>query len=57
MAVGKSKMICFHIRHKLYAAIGVHIRNTLLKEIVKIDSAFTSINLKGMKSKDMSRKK
>ncbi|MDB7981095.1 hypothetical protein PND82_11100 [Faecalicoccus pleomorphus] len=50
-------MICFHIRHKLYAAIGVHIRNTLLKEIVKIDSAFTSINLKGMKSKDMSRKK
>lgn len=36
--------------------MGVHIRNTLLKEIVKIDSAFTSINLKGMKSKNMSRK-
>lgn len=56
MAAGKSKMICFHIRYKLYAAIGVHIWNTLLKEIVKIDNAFTSINLKGMKSKNIPEK-
>ena len=41
------------MRHKLYAAIGAHIRNTLLKGIVKMDSTFTGINLKGMKAKNM----
>ena len=55
VAIGKSKTTCFHMRHKLYAAIGDHIRNTPLKGIVKIDSTFTSINLKGMKSKNMPR--
>lgn len=43
------------MRHKLYVAIGDHIRNTPLKGIVKIDSTFTNINLKGMKSKNMPR--
>ncbi len=43
------------MRHKLYAAIGDHIRNIPSKGIVKIDSTFTSINLKGMKAKNMPR--
>ena len=55
VATGKSKTTCFHMRHKLYAAIGAHIRNTPLKGIVKIDSTFTGINLKGMKAKNMPR--
>lgn len=55
VTIGMSKTTCFHMRHKLYAAIGEYIRSTLLSGTVKVDSTFTSINLKGMKTKNMPR--
>ena len=56
VAIGKSKTTCFYMRHKLYATIGEYIRKPSLKGIVKLDSAFTKINLKGTKPKNMPRK-
>lgn len=53
--VGKSKTTCFHMRYKLYAAIGESIRSTRLKGTVKIDSTFTGINLKGTRAGNMPR--
>lgn len=53
--IGKCRTTCFNMRHKLYKAIESLVLSTTLSGLVEIDAAYTSINLKGTKPKNMPR--
>ena len=53
--IGKGKTTCFNMRHKLYKAIEGIVINKVLNGITEIDAAYTKINLKGTKPKNMPR--
>lgn len=46
---------CFHMRHKLYAAISSIQDQVVLKGNIELDPAYTNINLKGTKPENMPR--
>lgn len=52
---GISKTSCFNMRHRLYKALSDYEESRKLKGQCEIDCAYTSINLKGFKKKDMPR--
>ena len=47
---------CFRLRHKLYALCEKYVEGIKLEGKVEIDAAYTNINLKGTKVKNMPRK-
>lgn len=53
--IEKCRTTCFNMRHKLYKAIEALVLSTTLSGLVEIDSAYTSINLKGTKPDKMPR--
>ena len=46
---------CFHMRHKLYAAISIIQDQVVLEGNIELDPAYTKINLKGTKPENMPR--
>ena len=55
VATGLPVTTCFHMRHKLYKAISKVNDNVILYCFIKLDSAYTKINLKGTSPQNMSR--
>ena len=55
VAIGLPVTTCFHMRHKLYKAISKVNDNVILHCFIKLDSAYTKINLKGTSPQNMSR--
>ena len=53
--IHKSKTTCFHMRHKLYQAVG-RVQDQILTGNIEIDSTYTKINLKGTKPRNMPRR-
>ena len=46
---------CFHMRHKLYAAVSSIQEKVVLKGNIELDPAYTKINFKGTKPENMPR--
>ena len=46
---------CFHMRHKLYAAVSSIQEKVVLNGNIELDPAYTKINLKGTKPENMPR--
>ena len=55
VATGLSITTCFHMCHKLYQAISKVNNNVILRGQIELDSAYTRINLKGIKPQNMPR--
>ncbi len=54
LAIEKPIHTCFNMRHKLYSAAGKKLKEELSGQ-VELDAAYTKINLKGTRKKDMPR--
>ena len=46
---------CFHMRHKLYAAVSIIQDQVVLEGNIELDPTYTKINLKGTKPENMPR--